>query len=83
MVGPALHLIYGDPAHRWTIAGLASAAGVSRASLARRFNDLVGEPPIALLASWRLALAADLLRRPDPGRVPPPRTAPTRRCGEP
>jgi AraC-like DNA-binding protein len=29
---------------------------------ARRFTDLVGEPPIAFLTGWRLALAADLLR---------------------
>ena len=29
---------------------------------AGRFSELVGEPPIAFLTSWRLALAADLLR---------------------
>ena len=29
---------------------------------ARRFTELVGEPPIAFLTGWRLALAADLLR---------------------
>ena len=39
-------------------------AGVSRAALARRFNDLVGEPPMAFLTGWRIALAADLLREP-------------------
>jgi AraC-like DNA-binding protein len=36
--------------------------GCSRAALARRFTDRVGEPPIAFLTTWRLALAADLLR---------------------
>ena len=41
------------------------AAGVSRAALARRFTDLVGEPPMSFLTGWRLALAADLLREPD------------------
>jgi AraC-like DNA-binding protein len=46
------------------VAELAAAANVSRASLARRFNELVGEPPMAFLTSWRLALAADLLREP-------------------
>ena len=30
--------------------------------LARRFSEQVGEPPIAFLTNWRLALAADLLR---------------------
>jgi AraC-like DNA-binding protein len=65
LVGPALRLLYDDPAAPWTIASLAAAVGASRASLARRFTELVGEPPIAFLTSWRLALAADLLREPE------------------
>lgn len=64
-VGKALRLIYNRPADPWTIAGLASAVGLSRAAFARRFNELVGEPPIAFLTRWRLALAADLLRESD------------------
>jgi AraC-like DNA-binding protein len=64
VVGPALKLIYNNPAHPWTVAALADAIGVSRAALARRFNALVGEPPMTLLTSWRLSLAADLLREP-------------------
>ena len=62
MVGPALKLIYNNPAHPWTVANLAAAVGCSRAVFARRFTDQVGEPPIGFLTSWRLALAADLLR---------------------
>ncbi len=62
VVGPALRLIYHNPAHPWTVANLASAVGSSRAAFARRFTDLVGDPPIAFLTGWRLALAADLLR---------------------
>jgi len=62
VVGPALRLIYNNPAHPWTVANLAAAVGSSRAVFARRFNELVGEPPIAFLTGWRLALAADLLR---------------------
>ncbi|RAY15527.1 AraC family transcriptional regulator [Actinomadura craniellae] len=65
VVGRALRLMHGDPARQWTVANLASAAGVSRAALARRFTALVGEPPMAYLTGWRLALAADLLREPD------------------
>ena len=38
---------------------------MSRAALARRFHDVVGEPPMSYLTGWRLALAADLLREPD------------------
>jgi AraC-like DNA-binding protein len=61
IVGPALKLIYNNPAHSWTVANLAAAVGCSRAVFARRFTEQVGEPPIAFLTSWRLALAADLL----------------------
>ena len=64
VVGRALRLLYHNPAHPWTVAELATAASVSRASLARRFNELVGEPPMAFLTGWRIALAADLLREP-------------------
>jgi AraC-like DNA-binding protein len=65
IVGRALQLLHHNPAHPWTVATLATATGVSRATLARRFTDLVGEPPMAFLTGWRLALAADLLRDPD------------------
>ncbi|MET7438947.1 AraC family transcriptional regulator [Streptomyces sp. NPDC005496] len=62
VVGRVLRLVQDDPAHPWTVASLAAEAGVSRAALARRFSDLVGEPPMTYLTGWRLALAADLLR---------------------
>ncbi|MBP0454239.1 AraC family transcriptional regulator [Kitasatospora sp. RG8] len=67
VVGPVLRLMHDDPARPWTVAALAAEVGVSRAGLARRFTALVGEPPMAYLATWRLALAADLLR--DPGHT--------------
>lgn len=65
VVGTALRLMQTNPAHPWTVAELASSVGMSRAALARRFTDLVGEPPMTFLTGWRLALAADLLSRPD------------------
>ena len=58
-------MLHHNPAHPWTVAALAAEVGVSRAALARRFTELVGEPPMAFLTGWRLALAADLLREPD------------------
>jgi AraC-like DNA-binding protein len=64
VVGPALRMLHHNPAHAWTVAELARGVGVSRAAFARRFNDLVGEPPMAFLTGWRIALAADLLREP-------------------
>ncbi|MFF2025138.1 AraC family transcriptional regulator [Streptomyces sp. NPDC058171] len=65
VVGPALRLLQDEPAHPWTVAGLAAKTGVSRAALARRFTALVGEPPMAYLTGWRLAHCADLLRDTD------------------
>jgi AraC-like DNA-binding protein len=64
IVGRALRLLFNNPAHPWTVASLASEIGVSRAALARRFTEMVGEPPITFLTTWRLSLAADLLRQP-------------------
>lgn len=64
VIGPAVRLIHDHPAHPWTVELLARHTGVARATFARRFRDVVGEPPIALLTAWRLTLAADLLREP-------------------
>ena len=64
IVGRALRLMHAEPAKPWTVASLAAEIGVSRAALARRFHELVGEPPMSFLTGWRLALAADLLREP-------------------
>ncbi len=61
VVGKALRLLQHNPAHNWTVAALAGEVGVSRAALARRFTELVGEPPMTFLTEWRLDLAADLL----------------------
>jgi AraC-like DNA-binding protein len=65
IVGHALRLLNNNPDHSWTVAGIASQIGVSRAAFARRFNDLVGEPPMSYLTKRRLSLAADLLMNPD------------------
>jgi AraC-like DNA-binding protein len=65
VVGRALRMLHNQPAHPWTVASLAAAVGASRAALARRFTELVGEPPMTYLTGWRLALAADLLGQPD------------------
>jgi AraC-like DNA-binding protein len=65
IVGRVLRMLHAHPAHPWTVAALAAKVGVSRASLARRFTDLIGEAPMTYLTGWRLALAADLLLEPD------------------
>src|SRR3954470_1314791 len=61
VVGHALRLLHAEPAAPWTVGTLAGRTGVSRSTLAKRFADLVGEPPLTYLTRRRMALAADLL----------------------
>lgn len=63
-IGSALRMLHNNPAHPWTVAELAEEAGMSRAALARRFTEVVGEPPMTFLTSWRLTLAADMVCEP-------------------
>ncbi len=65
VLAPVLKVIEHRPEHPWTVGSLADTAGVSRATLARRFTDVVGEPPMTFLTHWRLALAADLILDPE------------------
>ena len=65
VVGRALRILQNKPEQSWTVATLAAETGVSRATLAHRFTEVVGEPPMTFLTAWRVALAADLLREPD------------------
>ena len=58
----ALALLHERPAHDWTLQDLADAVHVSRATLARRFAQHVGEPPHSYLTRWRMELAARQLR---------------------
>ncbi|HET6856362.1 MAG TPA: AraC family transcriptional regulator [Streptomyces sp.] len=64
LIGTALRLLHADPAYPWTVEALATRTGASRAALARRFAELVGQPPMTYLRQQRIALAADLLREP-------------------
>jgi AraC-like DNA-binding protein len=61
VAGRALQALHAEPAVPWTVASLANRIGVSRSTLAKRFADLVGEPPLTYLTRWRMTLAADLL----------------------
>jgi AraC-like DNA-binding protein len=64
-VGRALWSMHREPTRAWTVADLAKRAGVSRTVFARRFGDVLGQTPLAYLASWRLWLAATRLRASD------------------
>ena len=61
-VNRAMSAIHADPAHDWTVARLAELASLSRSAFAGRFLGIVGQPPMAYLAAWRLDRAAEMLR---------------------
>ncbi|MFQ6399052.1 AraC family transcriptional regulator [Nocardia sp. KC 131] len=64
-VAAALRAVHEEPARIWTVPDLSDVAGVSRATLARRFTATVGEPPLAYVTRWRMLTAARLLRDTD------------------
>jgi len=61
-VAAAMSNMHDEPARAWTVTDLARTASLSRAAFARRFTDLVGEPPLTYLTRWRMDLAARHLR---------------------
>jgi AraC-like DNA-binding protein len=65
VAGAALRRIHDDPAAAHTLHSLAAAAHVSRTTLAHRFAELVGLPPLTYVTRWRLALAREQLRDTD------------------
>lgn len=64
IAGPALRAMHDAPEHAWTVASLAAEADVSRATFAKRFAELLNEPPLTYLTRWRMTVAADLLAEP-------------------
>jgi AraC family transcriptional regulator, transcriptional activator FtrA len=61
-LGRVLDRMQVEPAAATTIAGLASAAGMSRRTFLRRFKSSTGTTPGAWLAGARLARARELLQ---------------------
>jgi AraC-like DNA-binding protein len=64
-IGRALAAIHREPAQAWTVEGLAKQSGASRSVFASRFNQLLGEAPLAYVARWRIHLGARLLETTD------------------
>jgi AraC-like DNA-binding protein len=65
VVAGAMDCIHARPAEPWTMDSLAREVSVSRATLARRFSDRVGETPLGYLTRWRMDVAAQRLRDTD------------------
>ncbi|MEO8005987.1 MAG: AraC family transcriptional regulator [Betaproteobacteria bacterium] len=60
-IGRALALMHERPAYAWTVEELGRQVAMSRSSLAMRFTQVLGQTPMAYLASWRMQLAAQML----------------------
>lgn len=58
VVGKALDLLHRRITERWTLEKLANEIGTSRSTLADRFSQSVGEPPMQYLTRWRMQAAA-------------------------
>ena len=61
-IAGVLALLHERPGEPWTLAALGSEVHISRATLARRFTEAVGEPPLTYLARWRMHLASHRLK---------------------
>lgn len=57
----ALRLIHQEPDFDWTLASLGLRSGMSRATLVRRFQEVVGMPPMAYVIDWRIMKARRLV----------------------
>ena len=64
-IGAALNSMHKRIEHPWTVASLASEAGMSRSAFAQRFKELMGEAPLEYLTRWRMYRGSDLLRESD------------------
>ena len=64
-IGAALHSMHQHIDRAWTVASLASEAGMSRSAFAQRFKELIGESPLEYLTRWRMYRGSDLLRESD------------------
>ena len=64
-IGRALVTIHAHLNSGLSVDALARECGMSRSAFARRFTQLVGEPPISYVARWRMNRAAHLLHATD------------------
>ena len=58
----ALSLIHQEPEFNWTLATLGERVGMSRATLVRRFQEVVGVSPMAYIVDWRIMKAYSLVK---------------------
>lgn len=61
----SLHSMHDMPGESWTLATLASKAGMSRTKFAQKFHELVGTTPMHYLTAWRVERAKAALADPN------------------
>jgi AraC-like DNA-binding protein len=54
LIGRAIALVHADPARPWTVEALAHELAMSRSAFAARFTELVGEPAMQYVTTWRM-----------------------------
>ena len=62
-VAPAVAALFNEPAHAWSLPELARLCNMSRATLARQFQEKLGRSAADLLTDIRMTVAANELRR--------------------
>lgn len=63
-IARALACIHREPARTWSVAELAREAGMSRSLFANRFQEVIGQPPMRYLCTWRIHLTREALAAP-------------------
>jgi len=61
VVGRVLALLHNQPGRDWSLEELAKEVASSRSNVAKRFTELVGQPPMQYLTQWRMQVAANRL----------------------
>jgi AraC family transcriptional activator of mtrCDE len=62
-LAPAVAALFNEPARPWSLPDLARLCNISRATLARQFQEKLGRSPSDLLTDIRMTLAANELKR--------------------
>ncbi|OAF10665.1 AraC family transcriptional regulator [Bradyrhizobium centrolobii] len=62
-LAPVVAALFNEPARAWTLPELARLSNMSRATLARQFQEKLGRSPSDLLTDIRMTLAANELRK--------------------
>jgi AraC family transcriptional regulator, activator of mtrCDE len=62
-LAPVIAALFNEPARAWTLPALARLSNMSRATLARQFQEKLGRSPSDLLTDIRMILATNELRK--------------------